>query len=267
MAARLGRLAMLYLGLLVLLALAAPWLAPQDPAAQALAERLLAPSAQHWMGTDDLGRDVLSRMLYGGRVSLGVGTLAVLLSAFIGLGLGALAGGLGGWVDALIMRSVDVLLCVPTLFLVLALIVFLGPGIFNVVLVIALTGWTDMARLVRAEILSLREREFVMAGRAAGLTPLALIRRHLLPNAMGPVYVSLTFGVSGAILMESGLSFLGLGVQPPTASWGSILSSGRDYISDGWWLILFPSLAICSAMLAVYLVGDSVREALDPRKR
>jgi len=264
--AHLARIALLYLAALVLLSLLAPWLAPADPASQDLGQILRPPCTAHWMGTDDLGRDVLSRMLYGGRVSLGVGTLAVALSAIIGIGLGALAGGLGGWVDALVMRSVDVLLCMPTLFLVLTLIVFLGPGIFNVVLVIALTGWTDMARLVRAEILSLREREFALAARAAGATPLAVIRRHLLPNALGPVYVAVTFGVSGAILMESGLSFLGLGVQPPTASWGSILSAGRDYISNGWWLILFPSLAICSTMLAIYLAGDWVRATTDPKR-
>jgi peptide/nickel transport system permease protein len=218
------------------------------------------------MGTDELGRDVLARMLYGARVSLGVGTLAALLSTLIGIFLGAVSGAFGGWVDSAIMRTVDVLLCIPSLFLILALIVYLGPGIINVVIVIALTGWTDMARLVRAEILSLREREFVLAARASGAGPFRLIFQHLLPNALGPVYVSLTFGVSGAIMMESGLSFLGLGVQPPTPSWGNLLTSGKDYIQLGdWWLVFFPGAAICGTMMLIYLFGEGLREYTNPR--
>jgi peptide/nickel transport system permease protein len=219
------------------------------------------------MGTDELGRDVYSRMLYGAQVSLGVGTLAVILSTVIGIFLGAAAGSFGGWADAAIMRSVDILLCIPSLILVLALIVFLGPGIRNVVLVIALTGWTDMARLVRAEILSLREREFVLAARAIGAGPFRLIFRHLLPNALGPVYVAVTFGVSGAIMLESSLSFLGLGVQPPTPSWGNLLTSGKDYVQLGaWWLVLFPGAAICGTMLLIYLFGEGLREYTNPKR-
>ncbi len=246
-------------------ALLAPWLSPQNPDRQSLAERLEPPSPLHWMGTDELGRDVASRMVWGARVSLGVGTAAVLATTLIGVLLGALAGAQGGWVDALIMRAVDIFLCVPTLFLVLALIVFLGPGIENVILVIALTGWTDIARLVRAEILSLREREFVLAARTAGASPWRLILKHLLPNALGPVYVSVTFGLAGAIMMEAGLSFLGLGVQPPTPSWGSLLTSGQDYLQTAYWLTLFPGLAICSSMLVIYLFGEGLREYFNPR--
>jgi peptide/nickel transport system permease protein len=251
---------------LVMAAIFAPWLTLERPEVQSLAERLAGPSAGHWMGTDELGRDVWARMIHGARVSLGVGTLAIVLSTFIGVLMGAIAGAFGGWIDAVIMRAVDILLCIPSLYLVLALIVFLGPGIVNVVIVIALTGWTDMARLVRAEILSLREREFVLAARAAGAGPFRLIFRHLLPNALGPVYVSVTFGVAGAIMLESSLSFLGLGVQPPTPSWGNLLTSGKDYFQLGaWWLVVFPGAAICGTMLLIYLFGEGLREYTNPK--
>lgn len=252
---------------LVMLALMAPWLAPFDPDEIDLSRRLLSPDLKYWMGTDSLGRDNLSRMFYGARVSLGVGTTAVALSTFIGVVFGALAGYLGRWVDAVVMRIVDILMCIPTLFLVLMLIVILKPGIQNVVIVIALTGWTGVARLVRAEVLSLKSREYILAARAAGASPTRIVFKHLIPNAMAPVYVSATFGVAAAIMMESSLSFLGLGVQPPTASWGSIIASGREYMMTGWWLTLFPGLAILFSMLIVNMMGEGLREYFQPKDR
>lgn len=254
-------------GLVVLagLALLAPLVAPWDPDRIELTRRLLPPGSGHWLGTDSLGRDLLSRMLYGARVSLSVGTLAVCLTTLVGLFMGSLAAHFRGWVDMGISRLIDVLLSIPSLYLVLALIVMLGPGILSVLVVIVLTGWTDTARLVRAEMLSLREREFILSARASGASSARLIFRHLLPNALSPVYVSATFGISGAILLESGLSFLGLGVQAPTASWGNILDEGRQYIQIAWWLTVFPGLAILATMLLINALGESLRRHFDVR--
>jgi peptide/nickel transport system permease protein len=263
---RRARGAMIGGALLLFMALAAPLLAPLDPDAIDLGKRLLPPGSGAWLGTDSLGRDLWARMLYGARVSLGIGTLAVALTTLIGVGIGALAGQAGGWLDSLIMRVVDVLLCIPSLFLVLTLIVFLGPGIKSVLIVIILTGWTDTARLVRGEILSLREREFILSARAAG-TPLPrLLFRHLIPNAMAPVYVSATFGIAGAILMESSLSFLGLGVQAPASSWGNLLDEGRQYVATAWWLTLFPGLAILATTLLVNNFGEALRGHFNARE-
>jgi peptide/nickel transport system permease protein len=253
------------LGLLALGALLAPWLAPADPDHIDILGRLGAPGLSHWLGTDALGRDVLSRIVYGARVSLAVGLTAALGSTVLGTLLGAISGYAGGWVDELMMRGADVLMCIPSLFLVLTLIVVLGPGIYNVVLVIILTGWTDIARLVRGEVLSLKQRDFVLAARASGATPARVLLRHVLPNAMAPVYVSLTFGIAGAIMMESGLSFLGLGVQPPTASWGSMLSEGRESLQEAWWLVVFPGLAILATMLLINQLGEAARRHFDPK--
>jgi peptide/nickel transport system permease protein len=252
---------------LVLLALLGPWIYGVEPDVIDISRRLLPPSAGHWLGTDDLGRDVAARMLNGARVSLSVGTAAVLMATFIGVCIGAVAGYAGRWMDAVLMRLVDILQCIPTLYLILMLIVLLKPGIFNVVIVIALTGWTGIARLVRAEILSLKQREFVLSARAAGAHPLRIVFRHLIPNALGPVWVNATFAVAGAIMMESGLSFLGLGVQPPTASWGSILEGGRAYIQSAWWLTVFPGLAILAAMLIINMIGEGLRQRFDPREQ
>ena len=213
---RLKKKPMAWSGLLLILflyalALLSPWMVPYDPNAQNLYDRLQPPTLGHPLGTDDLGRDVLSRMMLGSRVSLSVGLLAVFISTVIGIFIGGLAGTLGGWVDQLLMRLVDVVICIPTMMLILMLIVFLGPSLFNVMVVIGITGWTDLARMVRAEVLTLRQREFVLASRALGAGEGKLMMRHLLPNALAPVFVSVTFSVAGAILMESGLSFLGLG--------------------------------------------------------
>ena len=204
-------------------------------------------------------------MAYGARISLSVGFIAVFISTFLGILFGAIAGYFGGAVDQVIMRFVDILLSIPTLFLILMLIVFLGPGIFNVMLVIGVTGWTDLARLVRAEFLSLKEREYVQAAKASGSSHSRIIFRHILPNALSPVFVSVIFGVAGAILLESGLSFLGLGVQPPSASWGNILTSGKDYIEVAWWLTTFPGIAIFLTVMSYNLLGEGLRDALDPR--
>ena len=243
----------------------APWLAPYDPNHIDLKAVLMPPSHAHLMGTDTLGRDVLSRIIYGSRVSLKVGFVAVGLATIIGLVVGALAGYYGGWVDTALMRLVDLMLCFPAFFLILAVIAILEPSIWNIMAVIGLTSWMGVARLVRAEFLSLREREFVTAARALGASDFRLILRHMLPNALAPVMVSATLGVAGAILTESALSFLGLGVQPPTPSWGNILTAGKDNIQIAWWLSVFPGLAILITVMSYNLLGEGIREAIDPR--
>jgi peptide/nickel transport system permease protein len=263
-----NRLAMIGLAVILVLtaaALLAPWLCPQDPNVQDLTQRLQGPSARHWMGTDDLGRDVLARLWSGTRVSLSVGFVAVGISIMVGTWLGLLAGFRGGWLDTLIMRLVDVMLSIPTLFLILAVLALLGPSIYNVMIVIGLTSWPGLTRLVRAEVLSVREREYIQAARLAGVPTVRLLFIHILPNVVAPILVSATLGVGGAILTESGLSFLGLGVQLPMASWGNILSIGRDYLHIAWWLSVFPALAILITVLAFNLLGEGLRDILDPR--
>ena len=254
----------LVLGLFVV-SIGAPWLAPYNPDHIELTQVLMPPSPAHLMGTDTLGRDVLSRIIYGSRVSLKVGFVAVGLATLIGLFVGALAGYYGGWVDQGLMRLVDLMLCFPAFFLILAVIAVLEPSIWNIMVVIGLTSWMGVARLVRAEFLSLREREFVTAARALGASDTRLILRHMLPNALAPIMVSATLGVAGAILTESALSFLGLGVQPPTPSWGNILTAGKDNIEIAWWLSVFPGLAILITVMSYNLLGEGIREAIDPR--
>jgi peptide/nickel transport system permease protein len=268
--ARLRRNKMAMVGLAMVAAmfvvsLAAPWLAPYDPGEIDLQAVLMPPSAEHPLGTDPLGRDVLSRIIYGAQVSLKVGFVAVGLATLIGLIIGAIAGFYGGWVDFWLMRLVDLMLCFPSFFLILAVIAILEPSIWNIMVVIGLTSWMGVARLVRAEFLSLREREFVVAAKALGASDFRLMARHMLPNALAPVMVSATLGVAGAILTESALSFLGLGVQPPTPSWGNILTAGKDNIEIAWWLSLFPGLAILLTVMSYNLLGEGIREAIDPR--
>jgi peptide/nickel transport system permease protein len=263
-----NRMAMTGLALvmsLFVVSIFAPWLAPYDPNLIDLKQVLMPPSPSHYLGTDTLGRDVLSRIIFGSRVSLKVGFVAVGLATLIGLIIGALAGYYGGWVDSALMRLVDLMLCFPAFFLILAVIALLEPSIWNIMAVIGLTGWMGVARLVRAEFLSLREREFVTAARALGAGDLRLILRHMLPNALAPVMVSATLGVAGAILTESALSFLGLGVQPPTPSWGNILTAGKDNIEIAWWLSVFPGLAILITVMSYNLLGEGIQEAIDPR--
>jgi peptide/nickel transport system permease protein len=245
----------------------APWLAPYDPSSIDLKQILMPPSWDHPFGTDPLGRDVLSRMIWGTGISLKVGFVATGISILIGMLLGAVAGYYGGWVDALIMRFVDVMLCFPAFFLILAVIALLEPSIWNIMIVIGLTGWMGVTRLVRADFISLKEREFVLAARVIGASDLRIIFRHILPNAMASVLVAATLGVAGAILTESALSFLGIGVQPPTPSWGNILTAGKDNIDTAWWLSLYPGMAILVTVLGYNLLGEGLRDALDPRLR
>ncbi len=257
----------LFVLLMAALAILAPVLAPYDPSALDFSAQLAPPSAAHWLGTDDLGRDILSRMMYGARISLSVGFVAVGIAIAIGIVLGGIAGYYGGRVDQFIMWLVDVMLVFPSMFLILAVIAFVGPSLFNIMAIIGLTGWMGVTRLVRAEFLALREREFVAAVRAQGARDFRIIFRHILPNAMAPVLVSATFGVAGAILTESALSFLGIGVPPPKATWGSLLSDGKAMIEVAWWLTLFPGLAIFITTLAYNLLGEGIRDVLDPRLR
>ena len=266
----LRRNAMLILGLIIVLgvtfaAVFAPLIAPFDPNELHLDAILKAPCAEFPLGTDRLGRDVLSRLLYGGRVSLWVGFVAVGISLSIGALLGLVSGYFGGLVDEIVMRFVDIMLCFPSFFLILAVVAFLEPSLFNIMVVIGLTSWMGVARLVRAETLTLREREFVSAARLAGTSTWRIMTRHILPNAMAPVTISAILGIGGAILIESGLSFLGLGVQPPQASWGNMLMDGKSVIEEASWLSLFPGLAILITVLGYNLLGESLRDFLDPR--
>ena len=268
----LARYGMLTAGLILvggmsLAAILAPLLAPFDPNAINVDAMLRTPSAAHWLGTDALGRDVLSRILFGARVSLWVGFVAVGISSAIGLVLGLVAGYFGRLTDEIIMRGVDVMLCFPSFFLILAVIAFLEPSLVTIMAVIGLTSWMGVARLVRAETLSLRGRDFVLAAKVAGAGPLRIIFRHILPNALAPVLVSATLGVAGAILVESSLSFLGLGVQPPDASWGNMLLDGKEVLEIAPWLSVFPGLAILFTVLGYNLLGESLRDLLDPRLR
>jgi peptide/nickel transport system permease protein len=251
--------------LLFLIAFLAPYITPYGPNDLDLYHVLMPPSSSHWFGTDDLGRDVLTRVIFGARISLLVGFVAVGIYVVIGTILGLIAGYYSGWIDSILMRFTDIMLCFPTFFLILAVIAFLGQSIWYIMIIIGVTSWMGICRLVRAEVLSIREREYVMAVRALGASDMRIIFRHILPNSMSPVLVSATLGVAGAILTESALSFLGIGVPPPTPSWGNILTSGKDYIEFAWWLTLYPGLAITVTVLAYYLVGEGIRDALDPR--
>jgi ABC-type dipeptide/oligopeptide/nickel transport systems, permease components len=253
------------IGLITFAALLAPFLASHDPFAQNLDAILQAPCAEYLFGTDKTGRDLFARMLYGARVSLWIGLVSVGISASIGLTLGLLAGYFKGIVDECIMRFVDVMLCFPTFFLILAVIAFLEPSLVNIMIVIGLTSWMNVARLVRAETLSLRERDFVHAARLSGAGTARILLRHILPNAIAPVLVAATLGVAGAILVESGLSFLGIGVQHPLPSWGNILIEGKQTLGIAWWLSLFPGLAILITVLGYNLLGEGLRDLLDPR--
>lgn len=238
---------------------------PYDPNATNLAQKLRAPDAAHWLGTDNLGRDVLSRLLNGSYISLTVGFIAVAVSLSIGVAVGAVSGYLGGWVDNVLMRIVDAILCFPTFFLILTAVALLGPSIINIIVIIGLVSWTGTARLVRAEFLTLRESEYVRAARTLGQRSPAIIFRHILPNAAAPIIVTAVIGIPDAILTEAGLSFLGFGVQPPQATWGNIISDGKTYFLDAWWLIVFPGLAIFVAALSFYLAGDALRQAAESR--
>lgn len=248
-----------------IVAIFAPQIATYDPTKIDFNSVFLPPSAQHLFGTDDLGRDVFSRVVYGSRISLFVGFVAVGISLAIGVLLGLIAGYFGGAADVIIMRFVDIMLCFPTFFLILAVIAFLNPSIFNVMAIIGLTGWMGVTRLVRAEVLSVKTRDYIVSAKVQGLPVRLIMMKHILPNVLTPIFVTATLGVAGAILTESSLSFLGLGVQPPTPSWGNILTAGKDNIMFAWWLSMFPGLAIFITVLGYNLLGEGLRDLLDPK--
>lgn len=240
---------------------------PYAPQRSNLLKLLEPPSSEHLLGTDDRGRDVLSRLIWGTRVSMSVGFVAVSISVLLGVFMGSLAGYYGGKVDATVLRIIEVMLCFPGLILILALVAYLGRSIWIIMAVIGVIGAPDVARLVRGEFMRLREADFTLAARATGLRDRRIMFRHMLPNAMAPVLVNATFGIAGAILTETALSFLGLGVRPPTASWGEVINQSKAYIDVAWWLVLFPGAAIFITVTAFNLVGEGLRDAMDPRLR
>jgi len=269
---KLAVIALIYVGFVGALAIAAPYIAgskstpiPFGPNDIDVANRLHPPDAQHHFGTDELGRDVLARMIHGARVSLTVGLLATMMALIVGCFFGAIAGYYGGVADWLVSRLIEVVLCFPLLFLALAIVAFFGPSIWTIMIALGLTTWTSEARYVRGEFLRIREMEFAYAARASGARDARIIFRHLLPNALAPVLVSASFGVAYAILTESALSFLGLGVPIPTATWGSILATAKQFIEYAWWLVVFPGVAIFLTVAAFNIIGDRFRDALDPR--
>ena len=252
----------------VTFALCAPWIAPQDPYTIDLPSRLMSPSTSHWFGTDELGRDILSRVIYGARVSMLVGSCVVAASLTLGLIFGSIAGYYGGFLDRFLNVIVmNAFMSFPGILLAIAFVAFLGPGMFNLILALSIGGWVGYARLVRAQVLAVKEREYVEAARALGASDLRIISRHILPNIIQPVIVQAAIGMAGAILAEATMSFLGLGVPPPTATWGSMLSDGRSHLFDAPHLVLFPALAVMLAVLSFNFVGDGLRDYLDPRAR
>jgi peptide/nickel transport system permease protein len=251
-----------------ILAVFAPWIAPHDPAAINLPMRLDNPSVAHWFGTDELGRDILSRTIYGARISMMVGSCVVLTSLALGLVIGSIAGYYGGGIDRFVnVVLMNAFLSFPGILLAIAFVAFRGPGIGNLVLALSLGGWVGYARLVRGQVLAAREREFVEAARALGASDLRIIVRHILPNIIQPVVVQAAIGMAGAVLAEATMSFLGLGVPPPTASWGAMLNDGRAHLFDAPHLVLFPALAVMLAVLSFNFIGDALRDFLDPRSR
>jgi len=255
--------------LLYLVALLAPMIAPYDPIAQGdlVRDSYMAPAAGNWLGTDQFARDMLSRIVYGARISLSIGFIAVAIAIVLGSLLGAIAGYIGGWMDSVLMRFTDMVMAFPRLVLLIMIIALFDPSITLIILVLGLTQWPGTARLVRGEVLSLREQEYVQAARALGFGRSRIILRHLIPNVLAPVIVAATLGIGNTIVLEAGLSFLGLGVQPPTPSWGTLVADGRQNLIGAWWVATFPGLAIVVTVLAFNLVGDGLRDALDPRLR
>lgn len=254
--------------ILVILAVGAPWLAPYNPASQDLPARLAAPSAAHWMGTDELGRDVLSRVIYGARVSMLVSVCVVLGAGILGLILGAVAGYFGGWFDNFVnIILINAFLSFPGILLAIAFAAFLGPGLDKVIMALTITGWAGYARLARAQVLQAKEMDYVTAARSLGASHVRILWRHLLPNIIQPVLVQATIALAGAILAESTLSFLGLGVLAPMSSWGAMLNDARSHLFDAPHLVVFPALAVMSAVLAFNLLGDALRDWMDPRLR
>ncbi|MET0742058.1 MAG: nickel transporter permease [Microvirga sp.] len=261
----LGLVGLAVIGLLVVAAAAAPWLTSYDPAAQDMLGRLRPPSLDHWLGTDEFGRDIFSRIVYGARTTLYIILLVTVIVAPIGLIIGACAGYLGGWADEVLMRVTDIFLSFPGLVLALGFAAALGPGITNAIIAISLTAWPPMARLARAEALSLRKSDFIAAVRLQGATSARIIVRHILPMCLPSVIVRITLNMAGVILTAAGLGFLGLGAQPPLAEWGAMVSSGREFMLDSPWVVAAPGIAIAVVSLAFNLTGDALRDVLDPR--
>ncbi len=251
----------------IILALGAPWIAPYDPLDQNPREALQAPSREHLFGTDDTGRDLLSRVIYGTQISLRVGLISVGIGGGIGIVLGIIAGYRGGWADNVIMRMMDLLLAFPGILLALAIIAILGPGLFNVMIAVGISAIPAYTRLARGSALALREREFVVGARAIGCGDGHITLRYILPNVLPPLIVLATLGIAGAILTAAGLSFIGLGAVPPAPEWGAILTLGRKYINQAWWYTTFPGLAIAITVLGINMLGDALRDALDPKLR
>jgi len=263
-----GRVGLALTLFLVIIALTAPWIAPADPTAQNLPARLAAPGMSHWMGTDELGRDILSRIVYGTRVSMIVSVSVVLGAGIVGLAIGALAGYFGGWFDRFVnIVLINAFLSFPGILLAIAFAAFLGPGLGKVILALVITGWAGYARLARAQILQAKEMEYVLAARSVGASDARILVRHLLPNILQPILVQATIAMAGAILAESTLSFLGVGVLAPMPSWGAMLNDARGHLFDAPHLVIFPALAVMTAVLAFNLLGDALRDWMDPRMR
>lgn len=264
----LAALGIVLLTLFLICALFAPWLAPYDPAQLDLTGRLMAPSAAHWFGTDELGRDILSRTIYGARISMIVAVSVVGLSLAVGLIAGCLAGFYGGVTDTILNVYVtNAFMSLPGILLAIAFVAFMGPGLFNVILALAISGWVGYARLVRGQVMAVKEREFVEAARALGASDLRVLCRHILPNIIQPLIVQAAIGMAGAVLAEATLSFLGLGVPPPAASWGSMLNDARSHLFDSPHLVFFPAMAVMLCVLSFNFIGDALRDYLDPRTR
>ena len=264
----LAAVGILLLALFVLGGLTAPWLAPHNPAAIDLLHRLQSPSATHWAGTDELGRDTFSRLLWGARLSLAVSVSVVSISLALGLAIGGLAGYLGGWVDTVLTTfAMNTFLALPGILLAIAFAAFLGPGFSNLVLALAIGGWAGYARLVRAQVMAVRDREYVDAARALGASPLRIFFRHILPNIIQPIVVQAAIGMAGVILAEATLSFLGLGIPAPAPSWGAMLNDARSHLFDSPHLVIFPAAAVAAAVLGFNFIGDALRDRLDPRTR
>jgi len=262
--------ALVVLAIFAIAALAAPWIAPLDPARQSLLARLRPPGATaggitYWLGTDELGRDLLSRILYGARASLAVALLSVTVSGAFGIALGVLAGYLRGWTEIVIMRAVDIMLSIPAILLAIITVAVLGPGFINLIFVLGFTRWPRYTRVAYAQTLSVSNRPFIVAARLAGARTPRILLRHVLPNIMAPLIVVATLEFGLMVLFEAGLSFLGLGIQPPTPSWGSIMSVGRNYVATAWWIATFPGICLFLLVLAVNLFGDFLRDRFDPR--
>jgi peptide/nickel transport system permease protein len=262
---KLALVSLLFILLVIFAAIFAPFISPYNPDKINVNVILQPPSFSHWLGTDQLGRDVFSRLIYGSRISIEVGFIAVSISLFIGVITGAFSGYYSGLIDSLLMRFVDIMLTFPSFFLILAISAILKPSIINIMIIIGLTSWMGVARIVRAEFIQNRQKDYVLAAKASGASDLYIIFSEILPNCIAPILVSATLGIAGAILIQASLAFLGIGIMPPTASWGGMLSRGKTYIMIAWWLTLFPGLAILMTVLSFNLIGEAVRDALDPK--